>query len=106
MMIQDCPACVMGQHSGHVANWNMRGFGIIDGEVCHCAGDCKERSDAAWKNLMSKISREVLSPDAQDLLNKLQSPDGATRDAAVRRVNALMEADPLPLSRTDKSDQP
>lgn len=43
-VIADCPGCVVGDHQQHVTQWGFRAEGIIDGEFCHCSGDCKTRS--------------------------------------------------------------
>lgn len=45
-VIADCPGCVVGNHPEHVTQWGFRTESIIDGEFCHCPGDCRERSAA------------------------------------------------------------
>lgn len=96
MVIADCPACMLGDHSKHVETWGTRSFGIIDGEVCRCSGDCAERGKRFFDELFRHVGKEALSPDARVLVNAITGSDPALHDDAVRRLNALMEADPLP----------
>lgn len=51
----DCNACMFGDHSRHVEHWGKRPEGVIDGEFCHCTGDCAERSKAAFDRLWGAI---------------------------------------------------
>lgn len=50
----DCPACMSGNHEGHVQDWGLRP-GLIGGSYCGCRGDCKERAEQAYKRLMAPI---------------------------------------------------
>lgn len=95
MMIADCPACMLGDHSKHVEAWGTRSFGIIDGESCRCPGDCAERGKEAFDRILKQMNPEALSPAAHDLLWALKQSNPSIRDKAVKRINALMEADPL-----------
>ena len=101
MIIVDCPGCMAGDHTEHVEHWGVRPEGVIDGEFCHCAGDCAERSRAAFDEFfgnMADIMAEdplALSREAQTLLDGLKSTDPATRNKAVRKVNELLAEDPL-----------
>lgn len=56
-IIADCPPCQMGAHDRHIEHWGTCPEGIIDGEFCHCPGDCAERNkevfDRLWKAIFT-----------------------------------------------------
>jgi hypothetical protein len=70
MIIIDCPACMVGEHSKHIEHWGTRPEGVIDGEFCHCTGDCKERLEARFQemaNLFAPVPPPHGANDAQVL---------------------------------------
>lgn len=107
MMIADCPGCMAGNHEQHVEHWGTRPEGVIDGDFCYCKGDCAERARAAFDeffgNMAAIFSEDALSPEARELVEGLRSTDPAIRTAAVRKVNRLLDEDPLP---TDADPSP
>lgn len=100
----DCYSCATGDHSGHVEHWGKRAEGIIDGDFCRCIGDCSDRAENAFSALLGTLTTATLSPEAKVLLAGIDSSDPLIRNAAVQRINDLMDADPLPSNRSGKSD--
>jgi len=50
----DCPACVMGRHGQHDANWGTTP-GLIGGTHCDCGGDCEARFAASVRALRETL---------------------------------------------------
>lgn len=54
----DCPSCMAGNHEGHVEPWDIH-EGLIGGSYCACAGDCADRSRAAFAAMFGGLSKSA-----------------------------------------------
>lgn len=79
-MTSDCPACFSGDHDHHVEHWGVRPEGVIDGDFCHCTGDCAARSKANFEKWMGGpfFNSALSKPTPQAVLKMLEELDVIT----------------------------
>lgn len=65
MILAPCGSCSAGDHTNHVAHWDVAPEGVLGGAYCNCTGDCAEGYVNPLADLLARANATVPDPYQQ-----------------------------------------